>query len=90
MGAQHLFRQLHQVVETAGDLQGGRSGNHRQDDEHDADRRLGRRAAEDEREERYAEPADQAEGHPAPADTDQHGPEYQDELNPEHCHETPP
>ena len=90
VGAQQSFCQLHQIIETAGDLQCCRCRYHRQDDEHDGDRGLGGRAAEAEHQQGNAQAADQAECDTTSADTDKNGTQYEYELNPEHCHDRPP
>jgi len=90
VGAQHLFGQLHQVIEAARHLQGGRGRHHRQDDQHDGDRRLGGRTAEAQDQQRDAQAADQAECDTASADTDKNGTQYEHKLDPEHCHDRPP
>ena len=86
MGAEQLLGLLHQVVEAAGHLQGGRRGDHRQDDQHDGDGGLGRRRMEAEGQYGDAEAADQAERDAAAPDADQDRPENEREFEEERPH----
>lgn len=83
MAAQQLLGQPHDQVQRPGGFQRGRGGHHRDDDQDDIDGRLAGCHAEQEGQQRDAQPAQQAQRYPAKTNAEVDDDQQQHQLCPE-------
>jgi hypothetical protein len=83
MAAQQLFGQPHDQVQRPGGFQRGRGRDHRDDDQDDIDGRLAGCHAEQEGQQRDAQPTQQAQRYPAKTNAEVDDDQQQQQLCPE-------